>query len=802
MFKTYFKIAWRNIFKNRFYSAVNIIGLSAGLLFGLLIGVYVWNELRINHGLHHAKNQYFLTSKWKNPNIGQDFTTLGPLARRLKEDYPSLVANYYRWDGITSVVSKGEKHLRENIQLGDSTMLSMYGFPLLYGNAATALNDPYSAVITPKTAVKYFGKTDVVGQTLTIQSFSGTQHEFTITGVLGSVPENSVTQLNDANHNDLFIPTNTYQYFGRNDFESWSNVILPSYIELRDGVQAEALEGPLKKLIAQNSAPDWVKQNLQVTAVPLTRYYLGKNNALVTRMLYALSFVGVFILLMAVVNFINISISNATSRTREIGIRKVIGGEQKQIIWQFLAESVILVLLAMLIAVTAYSFVRPLFEKTVGKEILPLAAFSWYSFPILVFVVLVVGILAGFYPAFLLSSYHPVDSLKGKLKTAGEKSLLRKSLVGFQFAIAGTVMIAAFVVSRQVSHFFDQSLGYNKDFIVSSQVPRNWSSEGVRKMETVRNEFAGMPQVSQVSLSYEIPNGMNGGQPAVYKAGTDSTTAVGLASLVTDAHYLDTYAIPLAAGTFYNAGDPDTTKVVLNEKAVAALGWQHAEEAIGKQVRITGSPLFFTVQGVTRDFHFSSMQQEIQPMIFVQPRLALVYRFLSFKIKPGEVSKTIEAIQKKWSVLLPGSQFEFSFMDDTLQNLYKQEIQLKRASYTATVLSLVIVLLGILGLVSLSVQKRTKEIGIRKVLGSSVYGILVLFMKEFLTVIFVAGSVACPVAYLIMHNWLQGYAHRIQLTAVPFVSAVLLLAFVSGALICLQTVRAARSNPARNLRTE
>lgn len=801
MFKNYFKIAWRTIIKNRFYSVVNITGLSAGLLFVLLISAYVWNELRVNHRLRHAGNQYFLTSKWKDPNTGQDITTLGPLAKRLKEEYPGLVAGYYRWDGITSVVSKGEKHLRENIQLGDSTLLSMYGFPMLHGDAATALSDPYSVVITPQVAIKYFGKTDVVGQTLEIQSFSGTQHEFTVTGVLGSLPQNSVTQLNDANINNLFIPTNTYAYFGRTDFESWTNIIIPSYIELRDGVQVKDLKIPLKRLIAQN-APEWIQQNLEVVPVPLTSYYLKTNNALVTRMLYSLSFVGIFILLMAVVNFINISISNAASRTREIGIRKVMGGEQRQIIWQFLAESVIMVLLAMLIAVAAYSFARPLFEKTVGKEIPPLSSFSWYSALILAAVVLVVGLLAGFYPAFLLSSYHPVDSLKGKLKTAGEKSWLRKSLVGFQFAVAGTVMIAALVVSQQVAHFFDQSLGYNKDFILSSQVPRNWTPEGVRKMETIRNEFASMTQISQATLSFEIPNGMNGGQPAVYKAGTDSAGATGMQALVTDTHYLDTYGIPLLAGSFFTLGEPDSSKIVLNEKAVVALGWQQAGNAIGKQVRVAGSPLLYTVQGVARDFHFSSMQQAIQPQIFFQTRLANVYRYLSFKIKPAEVSKTIEAIQKKWAVLLPGSSFEYSFMDEILASVYKQELQLKRASYTATGLSLVIVLLGVLGLVSLSIQKRIREIGIRKVLGSSVSGIIVLFMKEFLGVIFIAGAVACPIAYLIMHNWLQGYAHRISLTAGPFIVSILLLALIAGVLICLQTIRAALASPVKNLRTE
>jgi hypothetical protein len=222
MLKSYFKIAWRNIAKRKFYSLLNIIGLSTGIVFTFLIGAYVWNELRVNEQLHNAKNQYFLKSEWKDPNLGMDITTLGPLAKRLKEDYPNLVANYYRWDGITSVISKGDKHFREGIQLGDSTLLSMYGFELLHGDVRTALVNPYCVVIASDKAIKYFGKKDVVGETITIQSFSGTRRDFSITGVLKEIPENSVTHLNEANNNGFFIPANTASYFGR-DLVTWAS---------------------------------------------------------------------------------------------------------------------------------------------------------------------------------------------------------------------------------------------------------------------------------------------------------------------------------------------------------------------------------------------------------------------------------------------------------------------------------------------------------------------------------------------------------------------------------------------------
>jgi ABC-type antimicrobial peptide transport system permease subunit len=802
MLKNYFKIAWRNITKRKFYSVLNIIGLSTGIVFTLLIGAYVWNELQVNKKLRNANNQYFLQSEWKDPNLGVDITTLGPLAKRLKEDYPNLVANYYRWDGITSVISKGDKHFREGIQLGDSTLLSMYGFELLHGDARTALTNPYSAVITKEKAIKYFGKVDVVGETIGIQSFSGSKRDFTITGVLKDISENSVTVLNDNNHNGIFIPTNTFTYFGRFDFEAWANLYLPSYIELRNGITAKDIEKPINQLVQQN-APDYIKQNLTVHPVRLTDYYLEKNNGLVKRMLYALSFVALFILLMAIVNFINISISSSSTRIKEIGIRKVMGGLRKQIMVQFLIESVILVFLSTILAITAYPIVQPFFGELVGKEIPKLSAFPGYFIFIPGGLVLLVGILAGLYPAIILSSLKSVDSVKGKLKSIKENVLLRKSLTGFQFGIACMVIIAAFIVSQQVSYFFSRSLGYNKEYIVSAQVPRDWSIAGVKKMETVRNEFAAMPQISAATLSYEIPDGMNASQPQVYKAGTDSTQAVAMLSMQTDGNYLSVYQIPLKAGAFFSINaEADSLKVVLNEKAIQALGWKSADDAIGKQLRIPGSNDIFSVKGVVGNFHFSTMQEKIQPMIFFKVRFTNTYRYLSFKFKPGNIANTITAIEKKWARLLPGSSFEYSFMDETLKKVYKSELQLKKAAYTATLLSLVIVLLGVLGLISLSIQKRTKEIGVRKVLGASVSSIITLFLSEILIIITIAGLIACPIAWFIMNNWLDDYAYKIQVTPLPFIMSITTLVLVTTILISLQTRRAANASPATSLRTE
>ena len=796
MIKNYFKTAWRNIVKHRFYSIVNVVGLFAGITFTLLIGAYVWGELQVNKKLLHANNQYFLKSEG-----GLDITTLGPLSKAMKEHYPNLIKNYYRWDGITSVASKGDKHFRENIQLGDSTLLFMYGFGLLYGDARTALVNPYSVVITKEIAIKYFAKKDAVGETIGIQSFSGSQHDFIVTGVLKDIPENSVTHLNDDNNNTFFIPTNTFAYFGRADFESWSNVYIPSYIELQNNVSVNTVDRAINQLIQENAA-DIIKKTLTVHPVLLTDYYLTKNNGLVKRMLYTLSFIGLFILLMAIVNFINMAISSSSARVREIGVRKVMGGVKKQIIFQFLTESTLLVLIATLLALMAYPLLTPVFADMIGKPIAALFSFPLYFVLIPVAIVIIVGLLAGLYPAFVLSSIKSADSVKGKLRTVKESILLRKSLVGFQFCIAIIVMIGAFIISQQLNYFFNGQLGYNKEFIVTAQVPRDWSPAGVQKMETIRNEFAALPRISSATLSYEIPNGMNGGNPPIYKMGEDSTKAISMQLLITDQNYLSTYQIPLKAGEFLSDAGNDSGKIVLNEKAVEALGWKNAAAAIGQQVKIPGDRTIFTIKGVTNDFHFGSMQQTISPMLFFNVQFAPNYRYLSFKIKPGNITASIETIQKKWSQLIPGSSFEYQFMDDTLKNLYANEMQLKKAAFTATVLSLIIVLLGILGLVSLSIHKRVKEISIRKVLGASVPNITLLFIKEFMVVVGIAAIIACPVAWYLMKKWLNNYAYRVTLTIQPFLWPIIALGLVTLLLIAVQTLKAALVNPMKNLRSE
>lgn len=798
MLKNYFKIAWRNIIKSRFYSLVNIAGLSAGIAFTMLIAAYVWSEMRVNNDLKNADRQYIIQSNWKDPNMGYPVATLAPLAKELHDRYPDLVANYYRFDGVSTTVSKGDKHFREGLQIGDSTLLEMYGFPLLYGDAKKALDDPYSVVITEAIAKKYFGKEDVVGQTITIASFSGSQHDFMISGVLKDHPQNSVTTLTADNNNQVFVPYSAMTYFGRDI--SWNNRFIANYVELKEGVSPKQLEKPMQQLVKDNTGPS-VSSNLINQLVPLKEYYLSMFGGVVQKMINALSVIALFILLMALVNFINMTVSRSATRLKEIGIRKVLGGMKKQLMLQFLTESTTLVLIATVFAIVIYAFTLNSFSNIIGKDLPSFTEFPLWFYALPFAFAVIVGLIAGIYPAFVLSSFKSVDSLKGKLKTVNEKIWLRKSLVGFQFGIAAIALIGAIIVSQQVNYFFGKDLGYNKDYVVSAQVPRDWTQPGVMKMETIRRQFENMPQLSSVSLSYEVPDGNNGADVPLYKQGTDSTATIAAQLLQSDENFAGVYQIPVKAGSFFNGNRMDSGKVIINEAAANALGWQ-TDEAINKQVRIPGDPTVFTVKGVMSDFHFGSMQQQVAPIIVMNVDFSLYYRYLSFKLKPGNISANIDALQRQWNILMPGAPFEYQFMDDRLKTLYKTELQLQQAAYTASILALIIVLLGVVGLIALSTQKRIKEIGIRKVLGSSVSGIIALFMKEFLVVIFIAAIIACPLAYIIMKSWLDGYAYKISINILPFVISVLALAIVTAVLIAMQTAKAATANPINALRTE
>ncbi len=635
MLINYIRIAQRNLLKHRFHSALNIAGLTTGIAFAMLVLAYVWSELQVNRGLKNASRQHILLSKWKDPNMGFELATFGNMAVALKEEYPALVENYYRWDGVTGQVSIGDNAFREGLQIGDSTLLKMYGFKVISGDASRALLSPMSVVLTASKAKKFFGETDVAGRTIGIDNFAGKRLQFNIDAVIADPARNTVNNLDTRNDNGIFLPSAALPYFGR-DMNNWTSPFIVDLVELREGVTAADLEKPLAALLKKHTNAG-VAANLRVEAVPLTDYYLSSNNGLVKRMLYTLSGIALFILLMAIVNFVNLSVSRASSRLKEIGVRKALGGRRQQLIWQFLLESGLLVTASAIAATGLYFALKGPCGQLLGKTLPGLTDFpAWFALFPLALVVLT-GLAAGLYPAFVLSSFRVTDALKGKLKVSREKVSLRKSLVGFQYITAAVVLVAAFIISRQVQLFFSNNLGYDKSYLVSLPLPRDWTPEGVSRMQNIRGQLAQLPEVQSASLSFEIPDGNNSGNISVYGAGRDSANAITTYQLYADEFFAQTYGMPMAAGRFFvNPGQqvPPGT-IVINETLARLFGWQSATDAIGQQLKPVGFNIALTVSGVVKDFHFSSMQQAVQPIVFVHPSATNIYRYMSLKLAPG-----------------------------------------------------------------------------------------------------------------------------------------------------------------------
>jgi putative ABC transport system permease protein len=570
---------------------------------------------------------------------------------------------------------------------------------------------------------------------------------------------------------------------------------------LQKNVDPGAVEKVMQLLLREN-APEQVSKNLTPYLIPLKKYNLVANGGVIKKMTYTLTCIAIFILLMAVINFVNICIGRSSGRMKEMGIRKVVGGLRKQIIWQFLVESIFMTILATLLALILYAVGRSYFSDVLNREIMSLPAFPVYAIPVLFLFALLVGLIAGIYPAIVLSALHSIDSLKGKLSSVKESVLFRKTLVAFQFMTAAIVLIGAIIITQQINLFFSNNLGYNKDYVVYVQVPKDFSSAGVKKMEDIRDQFAQMPQVNRIALSYEIPNGHNGGSALGYRQGTNPSQAITSQVMVADNQYAAVYNIGLKAGTFFKPvySMSDSTQIVINATASRALGWNDPKDAIGQSIIFDG--IRYPVCGVVADFHFGSMQAAVPPMTFFNVNYVAGYRYFSIKVNSGDMQKNLAALQKKWVEILPGAPFEYHFMDDALKKLYTSELQLKKAAYIATSLAILIVVLGILGLVSLSIQKRTREIGIRKVLGSSVAGITALFLRDFLGVAFIAGLIACPLAWFIMRGWLNDYAYKINISISPFIISIGLLTAITIILIILQTIKSALSSPIKSLKSE
>ncbi|WP_205513862.1 ABC transporter permease [Longitalea arenae] len=798
MLKNYFVIAFRHFTKHRLFSAINVLCLSIGITFSMIIGVYVMNQQRVNSDLRNVERQYYLKTIWKEKDLGSELTSISPLAKAVKEEYPDLVANYFRYNPVTNVVSAGDKHFKEDIAICDTTLVAMYGFPLLYGDKNNAFPNSSSAVITETLARKLFGTTDAIGKTTNIQTtVAGITQDYMVSAVLKDIPFNSVTHLL-GNSYSVYVPTTGSRYYQIGDPSlPWDFPNEISFIELKPGVKHSSVIDALNRLLKKYSS-DFIWKNLSSNAVPVKDYYLNDNNGAVKKMCFVLTLIAGFILLMVIINFVNINIGTSTYRLKEIGLRKTFGSARKQVIGQFLLESLMLTGIAAVFSVFCYQLLIPVFSKVLNSTLPSFWQFEGATYFLFALLVFAIGILAGIYPAFVLSAINLIHAVKGKLDTAKGSLGLKRALVVVQFSLAMLVFICALNLSKQVTYIFNKDLGYNKDqLLVITAFPKQWDSAGVAKMETVKQQLLQVPHVKSVSLAFDLPESTPYGRIILYPPKESSAQKqVSLPWSSVDEDYAKTFGIPVKAGSFF-ANERSGT--VLNETAVKQLGLS-TENAVGRKIETPGGPT--TITGVIGDYNFSSLQEAIGPVGFSYVRNSNTYRYLVVKLQAGDLSTTMDVIRSKWKSMLPNAPFDYTFMDDKFQAMYRSELQLKTAAEVATALNLIIVLLGILGLVAFTLNKRMKEIAIRKVLGARAANIILLFLKEYAFLIIVANAIAWPLAYFSTEHFLQNFAYRIQQDIVPYLLVLGAVSAMALGLISLQCIKTAIANPVKTLRTE
>lgn len=804
MFKKNLSIALRHLTSRKLFSLINIFCLAIGITFTILIGEYVINERSVNTTLLDYKNQYAILSKWKQ-NPGLSVTTLEPLAKTAKDLYPDLVKNYCRFNLFGNVVSYEDKHFNENIFVGDTTLVTMFGFPLLYGDKSNAFRNGESVVITESIAMKFFGRKDVIDKVLTIQTpLLGTTHDFNITAVLKDLPNNSVTNYIPGVNDKIFIPLqNNSYFFHKNDKgDDWKNNAAINIIELQPGVKPKDLEGPLNQILSLYTPAEY-KAKLTLEVVSLQEYFLTANNGAIQKMIRTLSYITAFILLMAIINFVNINIGTSSYRLKEIGLRKVFGSSKRQLIILYLTESMLLTFITGIISLGLYEILRPVFINLLNTSMSHFWQFGLTEVILLLLLLIAVGFAAGIYPAFYLSALSATTSVRGKLRSAKEGLVLRKALLVLQFSLAISIFISTLFISRQLAYFFTKDPGYKKEqLMLISSIPRGWDSAGLNKTLAIRDQLTHMPNVENVSLSFDIPNQNFFTAVKLVPEDGSENEAITVTKILADENFASAYKLQIKEGYFLDQGTTHLSgNVVINESAMKLLGWK---TAVGKRLKFVGGPLKFdpVVSGVVKDFNYKPMQNVIEPLIIIHLKDEYAYRTLSLNLNTDDLPKTVANIENKWKTLYPDLPFDFYFMDDRLKSVYNTEIQLKNAAIISTILNLIIVFMGIFGVVAFTLTRRTKEIAIRKVLGAGTSNIIFQFIRDYAVPILLANIIAWPAAYLFIGRWLENYAYKIDIGIIPFL-IVGLVSFLSAfLLITIQSLKAASASPINGIRTE
>lgn len=816
MLSNYIKIAWRTLLKYKGYAAINLFGLAFGLTSGILILIYILDEVSFDK--FHTQGEriyrvgtdmYDVKSGSFNYGLEANGWAIGALLGR---DYPEVEKVVYISNARGLSINHEGKRFEERMFFAGPEFFSIFTFPLVAGNPATALAEPKSVVLSERMAEKYFngtsplGKTIVMADTLTLM----------VTGVMKDIPEQSHMQFDVLISFATYTSINTsFTYDG-----GWGNINMRNYVLLKAGVDHEAFFAK-----ARNVYMDHVKEEMAQWGMymyldfePLHEVYLNttRGNGMgplgSKSRLYLIGGIAVFVILLACINFVNLATARSIYRAKEVGLRKVVGSSRVALVRQFLSESFTLTFLAFVVSLALVGVLLPMFNQLVGKSYTLTALTHPEVIGGIALLIFIITMLAGYYPAIMMSSLKPAEVLKGKMQTSARGIQLRRVLVVFQFAISAGLIVSTLVVHDQISFMKNKDLGFVKDQVLVldvSRVPANAankfgaSSNGVvGSYEVLKNEMLKFPQVEQVSFTNAVPGKPGWVGQWSHAADKSADETVDVEYMTIDENYIQTLGLNLIAGNNFDLSrTADLSEgLIINETAAQQYGWMTPEEAIGKKIDSPSKHPAGIVIGVVKDYHEFGLQQSIYPMVMdFNPQYS---RYFAIRYQTAQTEELLANLETMWQQYYAGYDFTYFFLDDNFEKQYHAEQRLSTVFTVFAVITILIALIGLIGLVSCMVVARTKEIGIRKVLGADVLSISRLLSKEFMVLVILATALACPVAWYAMNEWLEGFAYRTVISWQLFAYTGVIALGITLVTVSIQTIRAALADPVDSLRYE
>lgn len=805
MLRHYFVTALRALAKFKAYAIINLLGLALGLTTGIFILMYVMDELSFDR-FHTKADRVF--------RVGTDMTDIKtgavngkieangwPVGMLLKKDYPEVESVVYLRNGSDLTISHEGKRFQERLFFASDDFFNIFSFPLVEGNPSTALTQPNTVVISETMEKKYFPGSSALGKTMVfVDTLS-----YLVTGVMKDVPEKSHMQF------DILVSFATFSTLNKQFSydDGWGNLNVRNYVLLKKGTDAKSFFSK-----ARNLYMDYVKDNMKkfgmfmyVGFEPMKDVYLksvrgnGMGPSGSIERVYIVSGIAAFVILLACINFINLSTARAAYRAKEVGLRKVVGSSRIILIRQFLSESFMLTLLAFTIALVLVGLLMPLFNQLVGKSYELRVLLNPSLIAGLVLLIVVISVLSGYYPALTLSALRPADVLKGRIQTSARGVQLRRVLVVFQFMISASLILCTLVARTQLDYMKNRELGFFGDQVVVLNVSKV-SSADFRKHETFKNDLKTLSAVDHVTFANAVPGKPGWVGQWAHAAEKSADETIGVEYMAVDEDYISTLGLTLLAGHNFDLDRPAELEdgLIINEKTVQQMGWETPEKAIGKKIASPSNHPGGTVIGVVKNYHEFGLQKEIYPMTMdFNPMYA---HFFAIKFKPtnaGDLVKNLEAIWKKH---FDGYDFQYFFLDENFERQYQAEQRLSTVFAVFATMTIVIAIIGLVGLVSFMIVSKTKEIGIRKVLGANVASVAGMLSKEFLLLIVVANVIACPLSWYVADQWLQKFAYRTTVGPDIFFVTILAGILITLAVVSAQTVKAALANPVHSLRAE